>query len=85
MALVSTFFQKFIILGMYNFGLFHKINAFWPFAGDFCTIMRGQEKGVNPCFNVPYFSSPNLKYNGEALGVDWEFDNAKWIKVQIVP
>ena len=50
--------------------------------------MRGQEKGVKgvyPCFNVPYFSSPNLKYNGEALGVDWEFDNAKWIKVQIVP
>jgi hypothetical protein len=59
---------------------------FMPFAGDFCTIMREPNpKAVYPCFIVPYFSSPNLKYNGEALGVDWEFDNAKWIKVQIVP
>ena len=48
-----------------------------PFAGDFCTIMREPNpKAVYPCFIVPYFSSPNLKYNGEALGVQLVFHTA---------
>ena len=32
------------------------------------------------CKIVPYFSSPLLKYDGEALGNEWSSNNAKWIK-----
>ena len=44
-----------------------------------CTIMSFRKSNCNP---LPYFSSPNLTYEGERLGDEFGYvnDNVKWIR-----
>ena len=44
-----------------------------------CTIMWSSLRNCNP---LPYFSNPNLSYDGDRLGDDFGYVNynAKWIR-----
>jgi hypothetical protein len=48
-------------------------------AKGYCTIMSSL---IIDCKPLPYFSNPNLSYEGDKLGDDWAYVNynAKWIR-----
>ena len=49
---------------------------------DYCTIMYHNPWGL--CRDIPYFSSPDLNYDGQTIG-DRATDNAGWFIMTWVP